>query len=107
MATLTKAKIVQIPRQEDAPIVWKTLYLLSKPYVKAFESDWYHDAIWIQKWLPEIREKRESFFYGARECGTHIGLDERLTREHSEAYWEIRCDYERRWDIPESERVEA
>lgn len=60
---------------------------LAVPYVKRYMSDLYHDVHWVSDFLIG---SDVTFFYGVRESGTSIGLDESAIVEFNERAWRAR-----------------
>lgn len=56
------------------------LVKLASPVVQHYQSDLYHDASWLQKYLTEETVFPWAFFYGVRDTGTSIGTDLDLVR---------------------------
>lgn len=69
------------------PQVWEHIWRLTAPIVKAYHSDWYHDAVQLSG-LPEGEDF--VFYLAARECGTSLWVGEDLTHM---------MNYEKRWTV--------
>ena len=61
------------------------LLKLAYPRVQHYHSDFYHDALWIKRYVTGEME----FYYGVREYGTHIGTDAHLISAHNDVAYKV------------------
>jgi hypothetical protein len=61
------------------------LVKLAQPHVKHYQSDLYHDAIWIKSHVVGPYE----FFFAVADTGTEIGTDEKLVRQIRPIAWQV------------------
>lgn len=61
--------------------VFEAMIQLSGPVVKSYRTDFYHDAMWVNKNIAsgEVTE----WYYGYDECGTMIAWDPETAPEHT------------------------
>lgn len=63
-------------------MVFGELIRLVRPVLEAYESDLYHDALWLQTFANDMRSEI-TFYYSFNNSGTSIGVERTyLTREH-------------------------
>lgn len=54
---------------DQKAFLWEILYLLARPIVEVYTSDFYHDALWIER---NIGSETVTFYYMAGKSGTTI-----------------------------------
>lgn len=59
--------------------IFAEMLSLALPTVKHYQSDLYHDALWLAKGMPT----NEPWWFGIRESGTSIGTDHRLVSAYN------------------------
>lgn len=79
VVTLSYGYEGQVPKSG----LFEALLNQTLPVVKHYRCDYYHDAMWISHHVPRVLEEGESFtfYYGARETGTSIQSDLKLSKE--------------------------
>lgn len=56
------------------PLLFGHMVKISQPFIAAYHSDLYHDAMWLNRHVAG----EASFYWMPRECGTNIGTDPKL-----------------------------
>jgi hypothetical protein len=59
-------------------LVFGRLVRLAAPVIRRYESDLFHDALWLREHLAGTEF---TFFWSVGESGTHIGTDEALAHQ--------------------------
>lgn len=84
MVDITDVELGMYDNSKDAKppksLVWNALHEMAKDTVKVYKSDFYWDAIWLDKNLDDYR----IFGYGFREYGTTIGTDQKVIEDMNE-----------------------
>lgn len=68
--------------------LFATLLDAANDTVKRYRSDFYHDAVWIDRHVTDD-SNLTGFWFAARECGTSIGTDRRMVALTNERLWHV------------------
>lgn len=68
--------------------LFETLLDAANDTVNHYRSDFYHDAVWIDRHITDDSDVDE-FWFAARVTGTSIGVDRQMTALHNERLWHI------------------
>lgn len=84
--TVTLARYGQGAPHQVKGYVFGQLVRLAQPYIASYYSDLWHDAAWIEKYLPVPTDDTAqfSFNYAVNDSGTAIGTENNVLayREH-------------------------
>jgi hypothetical protein len=71
--------------------VWLALFNLALPLVKSHPTDFYHDVVWLNRHLAMVGSdyRTRAFYFGADECGTHIGEHAPFVLPYRKHGWQI------------------
>jgi hypothetical protein len=73
-------------------MLWFELAKLTTGKVKHYQSDLYHDALWLYENIAHHKDTlqdEDTFYYGLRESGTLIGCDKNIMLRHSTIVYRI------------------
>src|SRR4051794_40653644 len=64
-------------------LVFMHLAKLSQPHLTEYQSDWYHDALWLSE---NMKGQAVEFYYSFNNSGTSIGVDPVVVQARAYSY---------------------